>query len=135
MKSKIFATASRYLLPLLLMFSIFLLLRGHNEPGGGFVGGLVASTAYALYTIANGVRHSRKALYINPGTFIYTGLVMALTAAVIPFFLGFPFLTGLWPDWKVGGIGHLSTPLLFDTGVFMLVFGVTNTIIFSLAED
>jgi multicomponent Na+:H+ antiporter subunit B len=135
MKSQIFATASKYLLPLLLVFSVFLLLRGHNEPGGGFVGGLVASTAYALYTIANGVRYSRKALYINPGTFIYTGLILAIVAGLMPLLFQKPFLTGLWPDLEIKGIGVLSSTLLFDIGVFLLVFGVTNTIIFSLAED
>jgi multicomponent Na+:H+ antiporter subunit B len=135
MKSKIFATASKYLLPLLLVFSVFLLLRGHNEPGGGFVGGLVASTAYALYTIANGVRYSRKALYVNPGTFIYIGLILSIVAGLIPLLFRLPFLTAIWSEIEIRGIGILSTPIFFDTGVFLLVFGVTNTIVFSLAED
>jgi multicomponent Na+:H+ antiporter subunit B len=135
MKSKIFSTASKYLLPLLLLFSIFLLVRGHNEPGGGFVGGLVAATAFALYTIANGVKQARKTLNIAPGKFIAIGLSFALVAGLIPFFFGKPFLTGLWSEQKIVGLGYFSTPLLFDTGVFLVVFGVTNTIIFSLAED
>jgi multicomponent Na+:H+ antiporter subunit B len=135
MKSRIFSTASKYLLPLLLLFSIFLLMRGHNEPGGGFVGGLVASTAFALYTIANGVRQSRKTLQIDPGRFIAIGLLLGLTAGLLPLFTGQPFLTALWGEEEITAIGHFSTPLLFDTGVYLLVFGVTNTIIFSLAED
>jgi multicomponent Na+:H+ antiporter subunit B len=135
MKSRVFATASRYLLPLLLVFSVFLLLRGHNEPGGGFVGGLAASAAYALYTIANGARHARRSLYIAPGKFIATGLIIAVFAGLLPWLAGKPFLTALWGDLYLRGIGHLSTPLLFDIGVFLLVFGVTNVIVFSLAED
>ncbi|MBA3900432.1 MAG: Na+/H+ antiporter subunit B [Bacteroidetes bacterium] len=135
MKSKIFSTASRYLLPLLLLFSIFLLIRGHNEPGGGFVGGLVAATAFALYTIANGVKTARKTLNIAPGKFIAIGLTLALVAGLIPLFIGKPFLTGLWLEQEIKGFGFFSTPLLFDIGVFLLVFGITNTIVFSLAED
>jgi multicomponent Na+:H+ antiporter subunit B len=135
MKSKIFATTSKYLLPLLLLFSIFLLIRGHNEPGGGFVGGLVAAAAFSLFTIANGVRHARMTLRIAPGRFIGVGLLLALIAGLMPLFIGKPFLTGLWAETEVPAIGHFSTPLLFDLGVFLLVFGVANTIIFSLAED
>ena len=66
MVSIILATASRYLLPLMLIFSFFLLLRGHNEPGGGFVGGLVAAAAYALYLIANGIEEAKKLLKTEP---------------------------------------------------------------------
>jgi multicomponent Na+:H+ antiporter subunit B len=134
MKSKILVTASKYLLPLLLLFSIFLLIRGHNEPGGGFVGGLVASTAFALFTIANGVKQARETLYINPGKFIATGLMFALIAGLIPLLFQKPFLTGLWSEYPIPAFGYLSTPLLFDIGVYLLVFGITNTIIFSLAE-
>jgi multicomponent Na+:H+ antiporter subunit B len=135
MKSVVFATASGYLLPLLLLFSIFLLLRGHNEPGGGFVGGLTASAAFALYTIANGVKYARATLIIAPGKFIATGIIFALLAGIIPIFFGLPFLTGMWAEKEIAAFGHISTPLLFDVGVYLLVFGVTNTIIFSLAED
>ena len=60
MISLILRTATRYLLPLLLLFSIFLLLRGHNEPGGGFVAGLVAATAFALYALSTNVAAARQ---------------------------------------------------------------------------
>ncbi len=135
MKSRLFTTASKFLLPLLLLFSLFLLVRGHNEPGGGFVGGLVASSAFALYTIANGVRYSRATLQVDPGKFIATGLILAVASGILPLFLQLPFLSGLWTDFRIPAIGYLSTPLMFDTGVFLVVFGVTNTIVFSLAED
>ncbi|HET6244491.1 MAG: Na+/H+ antiporter subunit B [Bacteroidetes bacterium] len=135
MKSKLFTTASRFLLPLLLLFSIFLLIRGHNEPGGGFVGGLVASTAFALYTIANGVKYATATLQVKPGIFIATGLSFAVGSGILPLFFQLPFLTGLWSDFHIPAFGKLSTPLLFDVGVFLVVFGVTNTIVFSLAED
>ncbi len=65
MTSLILSTATRYMLPLLLLFSIFLLLRGHNEPGGGFVGGLVAAAAFALYAIAFDVATARRTLGVE----------------------------------------------------------------------
>jgi len=75
--SLILSTATRLLLPLLLMFSIFLLLRGHNEPGGGFVGGLVAAAAFALHAIAYSVAATRRLLIIDPRALIGTGLLIA----------------------------------------------------------
>ena len=76
--SPIFRTAARLLMPLLLVFSVFLLLRGHNQPGGGFVGGLVAAAAFALYAIAFGVHRARQALLVRPLTLLGAGLLIAL---------------------------------------------------------
>ncbi|MGA7876181.1 MAG: Na+/H+ antiporter subunit B [Desulfoferrobacter sp.] len=135
MKSLILSTATRYLLPLLLLLSVYLLLRGHNMPGGGFVGGLVAAAAFALYTLAQGVADARKVLRINPRTFIALGLLTSLSSACLSLFIGLPFMTGLWSKDKVVVIGKAGTPVLFDTGVYMVVLGVVLTIIFSLAED
>jgi multicomponent Na+:H+ antiporter subunit B len=134
MHSLILRTASRYLLPLLLLFSVFLLLRGHNEMGGGFVGGLVAATAFSLYAMGYGVQLARQALRINPRILIGAGLLVALASGILPLFAGWPFMTGLWqhPD---SPVGHVGTPLLFDAGVYLLVLGVTLTIIFNLAEE
>ena len=73
--SPIFRTAARLLMPLLLLFAVFLLLRGHNEPGGGFVGGLVAAAAFALYAIAYGVDRARRALLVKPLTLLGVGPV------------------------------------------------------------
>jgi multicomponent Na+:H+ antiporter subunit B len=67
MKTIILKTASGYLLPLLLLFAVFILLRGHYEPGGGFVGGLVAAVAFVLHAFANGLKETRKFLKIHPG--------------------------------------------------------------------
>ena len=66
MRSIVLRTATGYLLPLLLLFSVFALLRGHNEPGGGFVGGLIAAAAYALYAVGYDVESARKILQVNP---------------------------------------------------------------------
>ena len=94
--SPIFRTAARLLMPLLLLFSVFLLLRGHNEPGGGFVGGLVAAAAFALYAIAFGVQRARQALLVQPLTLLGAGLLIALLSGLPAVLRGEPFLTALW---------------------------------------
>jgi multicomponent Na+:H+ antiporter subunit B len=136
MSSLILQTATRLILTLLLLFSIFLLLRGHNEPGGGFVGGLVASGAFVLYAIAYDVRSARQALCFEPQIFIGTGLLLAVLSGLVALLTGEPFLTGHWVSWSFGQSGiDLGTPLLFDLGVYVLVIGVTLTIILTLAEE
>ena len=134
MSSLILSTATRLLLPLLLIFSIFLLLRGHNEPGGGFVGGLVAAAAFALYMIATDVANVKRILRIEPRTLIGIGLLICLISGLISLFRGLPFMTGLWIKTALPVIGKVGTPLLFDTGVYLVVLGITLTIILSLAE-
>ena len=129
--SPIFRTAARLLMPLLLVFAVFLLLRGHNQPGGGFVGGLVAAAAFALYAIAFGVRRARQALLVRPLTLLGAGLLIALLSGVPAIVRGQPFLTALWAP----GSLPLGTPALFDVGVFLVVAGVVLMMIFSLAEE
>jgi multicomponent Na+:H+ antiporter subunit A len=129
--SPIFRTAARLLMPLLLLFAVFLLLRGHNEPGGGFVGGLVAAAAFALYAIAFGVRRARHALLVRPLTLLGSGLLIALASGLPAVLRGQPFLTAYW----MAGPVALGTPVLFDMGVFLVVAGVVLMMIFNLAED
>jgi multicomponent Na+:H+ antiporter subunit B len=131
MTSQIFRTAARVLMPLLLLFSAFLLLRGHNEPGGGFVAGLVAAAAFALYAIAYGVESAHRALLVEPLTLLGVGLLIALTSGLPAVLSGEPYLTA---KWTLGPV-HLGTPLLFDVGVFLVVSGVVLMMVFSLAEE
>jgi multicomponent Na+:H+ antiporter subunit A len=129
--SPIFRTAARLLMPLLLLFSLFLLLRGHNEPGGGFVGGLVAATAFALYGIAFGVDRARQALLVKPLTLLGAGLLIALGSGLPAALRGQPFMTAQWAP----GALALGTPVVFDIGVFLVVAGVALMMIFSLGEE
>lgn len=135
MQSLILSTAIRLLLPLLLLFSLFLLLRGHNEPGGGFVGGLVAAAAFALYSLAHGAEAGRKMLRIEPRLLVAIGLMTALVSGMLPFIFGHPFLTALWSTFPAPVIGHAGSPLLFDAGVYLVVTGMSLLIIFSLMEE
>jgi multicomponent Na+:H+ antiporter subunit A len=129
--SPIFRTAARLLMPLILLFAVFLLLRGHNEPGGGFVGGLVAAAAFALYATAFGVARARQALIARPLTLLGAGLLIALVSGLPAVLRAQPFLTAQW----LPGPLPLGTPALFDLGVFFVVTGVVLMMIFSLAEE
>jgi multicomponent Na+:H+ antiporter subunit A len=129
--SPIFRTAARLLMPLLLLFSVFLLLRGHNEPGGGFVGGLVAAAAFALYGLAYGIERARRALLVTPLTLLGGGLLIALASGLPAVLRGQPFLTA---QWALGALAA-GTPMVFDIGVFLVVCGVVLMMIFSLAEE
>jgi multicomponent Na+:H+ antiporter subunit B len=133
----ILPTAARLLLPLLLLFSVFLLLRGHNQPGGGFAAGLVVAAAFALYAIATNVSTARRALVVAPRTLIGAGLLVARGSGLLPVLGGRPFLTGLWGYLPLPGGGRVDvgTPLLFDVGVYLVVIGMTLTIVLSLAEE
>lgn len=136
MNSLILRTASRFLLILLFQFSIFLLLRGHNDPGGGFVGGLVLAAALTLYAVAFDVRSMRRALPCRAQTIIAWGLLAAALSGVWPLFKGQPFMTGQWGHFNILGLDlHLGTPLLFDIGVYLVVVGVVLLVIVSLAEE
>ena len=134
--SVILRTTGHVLLPLLMLFSVFLLLRGHNAPGGGFIGGLVAAAAVTLYVFSMDVAAARRVLGTLPQKVLAVGLAIATLSAVPSAFLGEAFFTGLWASLEIPGFGmlKLGTPLLFDLGVYLAVVGFTLTIVLSLAE-
>jgi len=134
MKTIILKTASNYLLPLLLLFSVFILLRGHYLPGGGFVGGLVASIAFVLHAFANGLKTTQKFLLYHPGILIPIGLTVSLVSGLVPMFAGKAFMKGTWFAKPFPVIGNVGTPLFFDVGVYFVVIGVTLTILFTISE-
>lgn len=137
MTSLILQTATRYLLPLLVLYSVFLLQRGHHEPGGGFIGGLIAAGAIGLCALAFDVAAARKILVVDPRRLIGFGLLTAAGSGFAGLLSGEPFLTGLWGAVPVPGLGEMKvgTPLLFDVGVYFVVVGVTLTILLTLAEE
>jgi multicomponent Na+:H+ antiporter subunit B len=135
MQSIILKTATRYLMPLMLLFSVFIWLRGHNEPGGGFVGGLIAAASFALYSIAFGTPAARDLLRVDPRALMGTGLLMAVVSGLIPLFANELFLKGLWLKQEIPVVHKLGTPVLFDTGVYLTVIGISLLIIFELSDD
>jgi multicomponent Na+:H+ antiporter subunit B len=135
MNSIILATVSRLLTGLLLVFSVFLLLRGHNLPGGGFAGGLVAASAFVLHALATDFPSARRLLWLDPRTIMGLGLLVATVSGLLAFFQDKPFLTGLWDKTPLPVVGKLGTPLMFDAGVYLLVLGMTCLVVFTLGED
>jgi multicomponent Na+:H+ antiporter subunit A len=128
--SLVLRTAARLLLALLLVTSLFMLWRGHNEPGGGFIGGLFAASAVVLDLLAFRRAATERLLRVAPRLGLPVGLAVAVGSGLVGVVLaGAPFLTGQWTT--VGGV-KLGTPLLFDVGVFLVVVGFTLTIILAL---
>lgn len=134
MNSPILHAAGRLLLPLALAFSIYLLWRGHNEPGGGFVGGLVAAAGFTVHALPRGREALLRALRWPPLAIATTGLLLAL-ASGLPALLGLsPFLTHQWHFWDNGFA--LGTTLLFDVGVYLAVLGAVCAFVgFYLGEE
>ena len=93
MQSLILTTTTRLLAALLLMFSVYALLRGHNLPGGGFIGGLIGATAFILYTIATSVEEAQAALRIDPSNLAMAGLGVAALGGIGAATNLFPALT------------------------------------------
>jgi multicomponent Na+:H+ antiporter subunit B len=127
-------TAARILMPLQLLFSVFLLLRGHDEPGGGFIAGLVAAGAFTLYLFAFGVSATREVLrMVDPRDLIGMGLLLGMISVFPAWFVDQPFLTAQW--WTIPGIDFkASTPLIFDVGVYLAVLGSVLAMIMTLME-
>jgi len=126
-----FASASGPLFWLMLAASIVILWRGHDQPGGGFVGGLAAALAFAVLSLARGVAAAEAALRVRPTTLVGTGLALALLGGLPGMVGGKPYLTHLW--WEPGGIlPKLSTTMIFDLGVYLVVLGAVLAFLFGL---
>lgn len=135
MNTVIFRTAAPALAALMLVFSIFVLLRGHNEPGGGFIGGLIGASALAIYGIAAGVEKTRQALRVHPIALAGLGVVLSAMAGFMSLAADTPFLTGLWWIFEVDGSEiALSTPMLFDIGVYAVVVGAVGSMALGLED-
>jgi multicomponent Na+:H+ antiporter subunit B len=134
MSSLILRAATRALAPLLLLLALFLLWRGHNEPGGGFIAGLVAASAAALQGIAFGPAAARRMLWAPPVGVAGLGLAVALASVIPSALAGLPAMAALWAKIDLGDGAYipLGTPLLFDIGVFLVVVGSVVALIAAL---
>ena len=138
MKSIILEAGARILVALLLVFSVYMLLRGHNEPGGGFIGGLIGALGFVINAIACGTQSARRALRVEPSNIAAAGLGIALLAGLFAAFFGQPLFTGQWLflGASEGDKGlPLSSVLVFDIGVYLVVMGSVLTLVFALEEE
>ena len=122
---------------IIFFFSIHIFLAGHYTPGGGFVGGLLTSSAIVLLLLAFDLKTLRTVLSINYTYMIASGLILALATAAFPMFVGEAFFTHFFDyfDLPLLGKTSLHTAALFDLGVYLVVVGVTMTIIQTIGED
>lgn len=135
MNTIIFRTLSPYIAALTLVFAIFVTLRGHNEPGGGFIGGLIAASGFALLGLSHGVPTVRRALTVHPMSYAGFGLTLSALSGLLSLPLARPFMTSQWIFPKVFGVElALSTPMLFDIGVFFVVAGAMTSIALALEQ-
>ena len=133
MDSYILRVATRMMTGLILVFAVYLLFRGHNAPGGGFSGALVAGTGFALFAIAQGPQPVRQGLRCDPLSLIAWGVLLAVGSGLLGVLAGRSFLSGLWWSPEKGVIA-IGTPLLFDVGVFLVVLGAILTLVLELEE-
>jgi multicomponent Na+:H+ antiporter subunit B len=136
MDSFLLKKATQLLQPLLLLFSVFLLLSGHNEPGGGFVGGLVAAAAFAMASFAEDTGWMRRLVRVDPKALIAAGLGLAVASGLPGLWAGRPYMSAWWGSLQLpaGVRVDVGTPLVFDVGVYLLVLGVVLTILLSFEE-
>ena len=125
---------TRILFPSMILLSAYFFFSGHNAPGGGFAGGLVAGLAFTLRYLAGGREELEEALPVDPAKILGTGLLLSGAAAIIPMFMGYPPLTSGYIEPELPLIGPVTIPsaLLFDAGVYAIVIGLAMHILHSL---
>lgn len=135
MRSILLQSICRFIIPFLLVLSVFLLLRGHNEPGGGFAGGLIAASSFALILLAFGKSEMKIAMRFDPKSIAGIGLVIAVLSGIPAFFIGEPYLKAIWFMLPTPlGPTKVGTPVIFDIGVYLVVIGITVSFLEDMDE-
>lgn len=135
MNSTILQLAAKYLKVIFLIFALIALLRGHNHPGGGFIGGLLAALVAVYNSMAFTSQKARKQQKIKPEYYMAIGLICVFISLIPSLLSGEAIMQGNWFALDNGFLGNLKlgTPLLFDIGVFFTVIGVTQLFLFTLS--
>jgi multicomponent Na+:H+ antiporter subunit A len=138
-RSLIFEVVTRLLFPVMILISLYLLIAGHNLPGGGFTGGLVAGIALLVRYLAGGGRELDEAMPVPAGALIGSGLVVSVATAIAPLAVGglifqsydvhirvpgWEYLATPWGEWTLLGDIHLVSSTAFDVGVYLVVLGM-----------
>ena len=130
-------TATKILVYIIMTFSIYILFAGHNNPGGGFIGGLITASALILLYIAFDLQSVRDIIPVDFKKLAATGVLIAVLTGVVSLVLDIPFLsqTYTYADLPFLGKTELASAMIFDLGVYLTVLGTTMTIITSISED
>ena len=137
MSSVILETGTRAVFHTILLFSLFLLFAGHNAPGGGFIGGLVAAAALVLRFVAHGPDDVRRMVRVRPEKLLGTGVLLAALAAIAPMLVGGQLLSSDTFTAALPLIGKVkgSSVLVFDIGVYLVVIGLVLTMLDTLGGE
>jgi multicomponent K+:H+ antiporter subunit A len=128
--------ATRVMMPIAIMVGVYLFLRGHNQPGGGFVAGLVVAIAFLMQYMASGFLWAQERQRIEYHALIGTGVVIAGAAGAGSWLAGRPFLTSSYGYFTIPPIEEfeLATAMIFDLGVFLTVLGAVMLMLYSLSR-
>jgi multisubunit Na+/H+ antiporter MnhB subunit len=136
-RSLILDTTVRLIVDGALVLSVYMLFTGHNQPGGGFVGGLIAAAAFALRYIAGGFDELLAMLRIRPWYLLSAGLLLAAGSTLVPVVFGAAPLDHRSVEWDLELLGKvkLTSATVFDTGVYLIVVGLILMIFEGLGDD
>jgi len=136
-RSLILDSTIRFVFDSVVVFSVYLLFAGHNQPGGGFVGGLLAGVALALRYVAQGNSAVRATIAIRPRTVLSLGLGLAATTAIIPLLFGDALLDNAMLQLDLPALGLVKVPsaIAFDSGVYLVVVGLVLMVFEALGDD
>nr|ABS70474.1 MrpB [synthetic construct] len=130
-------TLTRVVTFIILAFSVYLFFAGHNNPGGGFIGGLMTASALLLMYLGFDMRSIKKAIPFDFTKMIAFGLLIAIFTGFGGLLVGDPYLTQYFEYYQIPILGEteLTTALPFDLGIYLVVIGIALTIILTIAED
>lgn len=133
MNSVLLQIAAKYIKWILVVFALVALLRGHNHPGGGFIGGLLVGLSVVFQSLASNAKSAKDKLKIQPESYIVIGMMLIFISTIPGLFLKNTFMAGVWVSVPFPLLGELKlgTPFLFDIGVFMAVIGVALMFFFT----
>jgi multisubunit Na+/H+ antiporter MnhB subunit len=136
-RSAIVDEADRWLFPVILLVSVYVALKGHNAPGGGFAGGLVAGCAFVLRYLAGGSLRLRRSVRVAPTVLVGLGLAIAVLTSAAPLLAGDALLDSAIVKLDVPLIGQMKlvSSAVFDLGVYVVVVGVVLSVLMALGAD
>jgi multicomponent Na+:H+ antiporter subunit A len=137
MSSLILRTGMRLILPLMLLFGALMALKGHNAPGGGFIGGLIIAVALAIYRMAYDAQSLHTVVPVHPRVLVCTGLALAVATALVPLVAGEPVLRSVVTDLHLSQrvTVHFVSAIFFDVGVLLVVVGSSLGIVTRFSEE